>query len=114
MKKGTKVKFPVEGTGRNHFGIFLGKEKGKPENAIIDCPALSHFEGDQLCYIAFKDLVECEEVDKMEEAREELNYLLRTSSEVGIAPQFRKKIVEIIHLLNGKTDKEQGYKWGKD
>lgn len=106
FKMGQKVKFWMKSCGRNHFGFFRGKEGS---NAVIYCPALEHgiFDSEELMTVPMKDLVEYQESDKMEEAGEELNYMLRTSNENGIKPQFRQKIVEIIHLLGVQTDKER-------
>lgn len=53
FKNGQQVKFYIESCGRYHFGTFTNqtmKQKGK-KMRVVNCPALSHFEGDEGMWI---------------------------------------------------------------
>ena len=103
LKVGQKYKFDVPSTGRNHFGTLV---QIQGEMAIVDCPGLYEFDESNIS-VPVKSLITYIESDKMEEAGEELVYLLRAYNEKGICPEARQKMVELIHLLGCKTDKEQ-------
>lgn len=79
FKNQQKVKFYIESCGRYHFGTYTKdtmEQKGV-KMRVVNCPALSHFEGDEGMWIEDSKIEEFLPGDEKLQAALEIEYATR-------------------------------------